>query len=91
MLRKVVFKCCVVCSTIVGVCRIIMCSNSQVKSNWSVLMDIFCTCCSLRAMFVAGEHCDVQTLGWIRDRFGVPVLDNWWQTGLDQFKLSVSA
>ena len=36
---------------------------------------------SFRAMFVAGEHCDVQTMDWIRAQFKVPVLDNWWQTG----------
>ena len=33
-------------------------------------------------MFVAGEHCDHETLAWIRGRFRVPVLDNWWQTGV---------
>ncbi|KAK2142750.1 hypothetical protein LSH36_918g00035 [Paralvinella palmiformis] len=31
-------------------------------------------------MFVAGEHCDHETMEWIRECFKVPVLDNWWQT-----------
>ncbi|KAK3583299.1 hypothetical protein CHS0354_011190 [Potamilus streckersoni] len=33
-----------------------------------------------RAMFVAGEHCDVETMHWAKKAFGCPVLDNWWQT-----------
>jgi len=33
-----------------------------------------------RYMFVAGEHCDHETMEWIRERFNKPVLDNWWQT-----------
>ena len=32
-------------------------------------------------MFLAGEHCDHETLHWVRDRFQVPCLDHWWQTG----------
>jgi len=36
---------------------------------------------SFRCMFVAGEHCDQETLHWVRDRFQVPCLDHWWQTG----------
>jgi len=32
-------------------------------------------------MFLAGEHCDQETLHWVRDRFQVPCLDHWWQTG----------
>ena len=35
-----------------------------------------------RAMFVAGEHCDDDTIQWAKDLLGVPVLDHWWQTGL---------
>ena len=32
-------------------------------------------------MFVAGEHCDIETSHWTHDAFGRrPVLDNWWQT-----------
>lgn len=34
----------------------------------------------LRYMFVAGEHCDHETMEWIQARFRTPVLDNWWQT-----------
>ncbi|XP_030116401.4 acyl-CoA synthetase short-chain family member 3, mitochondrial isoform X3 [Taeniopygia guttata] len=33
-----------------------------------------------RMMFVAGEHCDVNTLEWSKRVFKVPVLDHWWQT-----------
>jgi len=29
---------------------------------------------------VAGEHCDYKTRLWAEKHFGVPVLDNWWQT-----------
>ena len=31
-------------------------------------------------MFVAGEHCDHETMAWARESFKVPILDNWWQT-----------
>ncbi|XP_065525658.1 acyl-CoA synthetase short-chain family member 3, mitochondrial isoform X3 [Lathamus discolor] len=34
----------------------------------------------LRMLFVAGEHCDVDTLEWSKKVFRVPVLDHWWQT-----------
>ncbi|XP_013786699.2 acyl-CoA synthetase short-chain family member 3, mitochondrial-like [Limulus polyphemus] len=34
----------------------------------------------LQYLFVAGEHCDYETLEWARDKLKVPVLDNWWQT-----------
>jgi len=33
-----------------------------------------------RYMFLAGEHCDHETLHWVRERFQVPCLDHWWQT-----------
>uniref|UniRef100_A0A8B9Z602 Acyl-CoA synthetase short-chain family member 3, mitochondrial n=1 Tax=Buteo japonicus TaxID=224669 RepID=A0A8B9Z602_9AVES len=33
-----------------------------------------------RTLFVAGEHCDVDTLEWSKKIFKVPVLDHWWQT-----------
>ncbi|NXO22905.1 ACSS3 synthetase, partial [Cisticola juncidis] len=33
-----------------------------------------------RTMFVAGEHCDVDTLEWSKRVLKVPVLDHWWQT-----------
>ena len=34
----------------------------------------------LKYLFVAGEHCDHGTRIWAQNQFGVPVLDNWWQT-----------
>ena len=34
-----------------------------------------------RALFVAGEHCDRDTLIWARNLFGKrPVIDHYWQT-----------
>ena len=33
-----------------------------------------------RALFLAGERCDPDTLNWAVDRLGVPVIDHWWQT-----------
>lgn len=35
---------------------------------------------SLRAIFIAGEHCDMETKQWIEKVFKVPVLNQWWQT-----------
>ena len=35
---------------------------------------------SLRALFLAGERCDPDTLVWAQQRLGVPVIDHWWQT-----------
>jgi propionyl-CoA synthetase len=35
---------------------------------------------AFRTLFVAGEHCDPDTLAWARDALGVPVIDHWWQT-----------
>lgn len=35
---------------------------------------------SLRAIFVAGERCDSDTLHWIEKITKKPVIDNWWQT-----------
>ena len=35
---------------------------------------------SLRALFVAGERLDPDTFGFAGRVFGVPVVDNWWQT-----------
>jgi len=34
----------------------------------------------LRALFLAGERCDVDTYQWASDLLGVPVVDHWWQT-----------
>jgi propionyl-CoA synthetase len=33
-----------------------------------------------RALFLAGERCDPDTLGWAEKKLGVPVIDHWWQT-----------
>jgi len=34
----------------------------------------------LRALFLAGERCDPNTLQWARKLLQVPVIDHWWQT-----------
>ena len=34
----------------------------------------------LRALFLAGERADPDTVQWAEDRLGVPVIDHWWQT-----------
>src|SRR5687768_7366099 len=34
----------------------------------------------LRTLFLAGERCDPDTLGWAQSLLGVPVVDHWWQT-----------
>ena len=33
-----------------------------------------------RALFLAGERCDPNTLEWAEEKLGVPVIDHWWQT-----------
>jgi propionyl-CoA synthetase len=33
-----------------------------------------------RALFLAGERCDPDTLHWAERKLGVPVIDHWWQT-----------
>ncbi|CAF0979251.1 unnamed protein product [Didymodactylos carnosus] len=36
---------------------------------------------SLRSIFVAGEHCDKETITWARKVFNnKPIVDHWWQT-----------
>ncbi len=35
---------------------------------------------TLRALFLAGERCDPDTLEWSGKVLGVPVIDHWWQT-----------
>jgi propionyl-CoA synthetase len=35
---------------------------------------------AFRALFLAGERCDPETLGWAEQKLGVPVIDHWWQT-----------
>ena len=37
---------------------------------------------SLKALFLAGERADPDTLNWAADVLGVPVIDHWWQTEL---------
>jgi len=34
----------------------------------------------LKALFLAGERCDPDTLNWAEEILGVPVIDHWWQT-----------
>jgi propionyl-CoA synthetase len=34
----------------------------------------------LRALFLAGERCDPDTLGWASEKLAIPVVDHWWQT-----------
>jgi propionyl-CoA synthetase len=33
-----------------------------------------------RALFLAGERCDPDTLRWAEQKLSVPVIDHWWQT-----------
>jgi propionyl-CoA synthetase len=33
-----------------------------------------------RALYLAGERCDPDTLYWAQDKLKVPVIDHWWQT-----------
>jgi propionyl-CoA synthetase len=33
-----------------------------------------------KALFLAGERADTDTIHWAEQRLGVPVLDHWWQT-----------
>ena len=35
---------------------------------------------AFRALFLAGERCDPETLRWAQEKLGVPVIDHWWQT-----------
>ncbi|VAW09106.1 Acetyl-CoA synthetase [hydrothermal vent metagenome] len=35
---------------------------------------------AFRALFLAGERCDPDTLAWAESQLGVPVIDHWWQT-----------
>ncbi|WP_417278090.1 propionyl-CoA synthetase [Celeribacter sp.] len=34
----------------------------------------------LQAIFLAGERADPDTIKWAQEKFGVPVIDHWWQT-----------
>jgi len=35
---------------------------------------------TLRALFLAGERCDPETLQWAQQKLRIPVVDHWWQT-----------
>ena len=35
---------------------------------------------SLKALYLAGERCDPDTLHWAENQLNVPVIDHWWQT-----------
>ncbi len=35
---------------------------------------------NFRALFLAGERCDPDTLAWAEKQLRVPVIDHWWQT-----------
>jgi propionyl-CoA synthetase len=35
---------------------------------------------NFRVLYLAGERCDPDTLGWAQDKLEVPVIDHWWQT-----------
>jgi len=35
---------------------------------------------NFKALFLAGERCDPDTLHWAESRLQVPVIDHWWQT-----------
>ncbi len=35
---------------------------------------------SLRALFLAGERADPESVKWAEDQLSVPVIDHWWQT-----------
>jgi propionyl-CoA synthetase len=34
----------------------------------------------LKALYLAGERADPDTIEWAQDKLGVPVIDHWWQT-----------
>lgn len=36
----------------------------------------------LRALFLAGERADPDTVAWAQEKLNVPVIDHWWQTEL---------
>ncbi len=37
---------------------------------------------NFKALYLAGERCDPDTIGWAQDKLKVPVVDHWWQTEL---------
>ena len=36
----------------------------------------------LKVVFLAGERADPDTIGWLEEKSGLPVIDHWWQTEL---------
>jgi len=36
----------------------------------------------LRVVFLAGERADPETISWLEEKSGLPVIDHWWQTEL---------
>jgi propionyl-CoA synthetase len=56
----------------------------------------------MRALFLAGERCDPDTLYWAQDKLQMPVVDHWWQTetgwaiaanclGLEEFQVKAGS
>lgn len=37
---------------------------------------------NLRTIFLAGERADPDTIAWLEEKTGLPVIDHWWQTEL---------
>uniref|UniRef100_A0A8C7N264 Acyl-CoA synthetase short-chain family member 3, mitochondrial n=1 Tax=Oncorhynchus kisutch TaxID=8019 RepID=A0A8C7N264_ONCKI len=52
----------------------------SITLSWPIEPDWSLCSSRLKSLFLAGEHCDVETLNWAKRSFGVPVLDHWWQT-----------
>jgi len=50
----------------------------KVDPNGEFLKNYDISC--LKALFLAGERCDPDTLFWAGDKLGIPVIDHWWQT-----------
>ena len=46
------------------------------KGEFKAAYDLSC----LRALYLAGERADPNTINWAHDLLGVPVIDHWWQT-----------
>lgn len=46
------------------------------KGEFKQEYDLSC----LRALYLAGERADPDTIHWAQDLLGVPVIDHWWQT-----------
>ena len=46
------------------------------KGEFKAAYDLSC----LRALYLAGERSDPDTINWAHDLLGVPVIDHWWQT-----------